>query len=55
MVIETDRLIIRDVALPDGAVFAHMASDGSLNDIGFDQDCSAWIRFRSCKGVCLPV
>ena len=43
MVIETDILIIRDVDLPDGAVFAHMASDGSLNDIGFDQDCSAWM------------
>ena len=43
MVIETDRLIIRDVATPDGAAFIHMASDGSLNDIGFDKDCSSWM------------
>ena len=43
MVIETDRLIIRDVALPDGEAFSNMASDGSLNDIGFDKDCSSWM------------
>ena len=43
MVIETDRLIIRDVALPDGEAFIHMASDGSLNDVGFDKDCSSWM------------
>ena len=44
MVIETDRLIIRDVALPDGEAFIHMASDGSLNDVGFDKDCSSWMH-----------
>ena len=43
MVIETDRLMIRDLALPDGEVFAHMASDGSLNDVGFDKDCGSWM------------
>ena len=43
VVIETDRLIIRDVALPDGEAFIHMASDGSLNDVGFDKDCSSWM------------
>ena len=43
MVIETDRLIIRDIVLSDGEVFTHMASDGSLNDIGFDKDCSSWM------------
>ncbi len=43
MIIETDRLIIRDVALPDGEAFIHMASDGSLNDVGFDKDCSSWM------------
>lgn len=42
-VAETDRLIIRDVAPPDGEVFARMASDGSLNDVGFDKDCSSWM------------
>ena len=41
MVIETDRLIIRDVALPDGEAFIHMASDGSLNDVGFDKGCGS--------------
>ena len=43
VVIETDRLIIRDVVMPDGEVFTHMASDGSLNDVGFDKDCSSWM------------
>ena len=43
MIVETDRLIIRDVALPDGEAFIHMASDGSLNDAGFDKDCSSWM------------
>ncbi|WP_155994792.1 hypothetical protein [Butyrivibrio sp. WCE2006] len=42
MIVETDRLIIRDVAPPDGEAFIHMASDGSLNDVGFDKDCSSW-------------
>ena len=43
MLIETDRLIIRDIALTDGETFIHMASDGSLNDIGFDKDSSSWM------------
>lgn len=43
VVIETDRLIIRDVALPDGEAFIHMASDGSLNDVGFDKGCGSWM------------
>ena len=43
MIVETDRLIIRDVAQPDGEAFNHMASDGSLNDVGFDKDCSSWM------------
>jgi RimJ/RimL family protein N-acetyltransferase len=43
VVIETNRLIIRDVRLPDGEVLIHMASDGSLNDVGFDKDCSSWM------------
>ena len=44
VVIETDRLIIRDVTMPDGEAFIHMASDGSLNDVGFDKDCSSWMH-----------
>ncbi|SEF85050.1 Protein N-acetyltransferase, RimJ/RimL family [Butyrivibrio sp. Su6] len=42
-VIETDRLIIRDIELPDGEAFIHMALDGSLNDVGFGKDCSYWM------------
>ena len=44
VVIETDRLIIRDVTMPDREAFIHMASDGSLNDVGFDKDCSSWMH-----------
>ncbi|WP_026527398.1 GNAT family N-acetyltransferase [Butyrivibrio sp. VCD2006] len=43
MKIENDRLIIRDVAQSDGEAFINMASDGSLNDVGFDKDCSSWM------------
>ena len=44
MVIVTQRLIIRDVALSDGAALIDMASDNSLKDIGFDSDCSSWMN-----------
>lgn len=44
MLIQTDRLIIRDLETTDGTVFSHMASDGSLNDIGFDPDCHSWMN-----------
>ena len=43
MLIETKRLVIRDVQEEDGPVFAGMAADGSLRDIGFDEDCGRWI------------
>ncbi|MGN0278565.1 MAG: GNAT family N-acetyltransferase [Lachnospiraceae bacterium] len=43
MVIETERLKIRDVALSDEKTFIEMASDGSLNDVGFDRNCSSWM------------
>ena len=43
MVIETERLKIRDVALSDEKTFIEMASDGSLNDVGFDKNCSSWM------------
>lgn len=36
MRIETDRLIIRSVERSDEMVFADMAKDGSLLDVGFD-------------------
>lgn len=43
MRIETERLIIRSIELGDEMVFAEMAKDGSLHDIGFDEKCSEWI------------
>ena len=43
MGIETERLIIRPIMRGDEMVFAEMAKDGSLHDIGFDENCSEWI------------
>jgi len=43
MIIETNNLIIRSVNQDDGSVFAQMAEDGSLFDIGFDPDCKKWM------------
>lgn len=43
MRIETQRLLIRDVKTEDEIPFVQMAADGSLNDCGFDRDCSSWI------------
>lgn len=44
MVIETERIKIRDIALADENTFIKMASDGSLNDVGFDRNCSSWMK-----------
>lgn len=43
MRIETNRLLIRDIMPEDEAAFAKMAEDGTLNDVGFDKDCSSWM------------
>lgn len=43
MYIETERLIIRDLQMEDASAYIEMASDGSLNDCGFDKDCSKWM------------
>lgn len=43
MLIDTQRLTIRDLKTEDEIPFVKMAADGSLNDIGFDKDCSRWI------------
>ena len=43
MQIETKRLLIRDIKTNDAVPFAIMAADGTLNDCGFDKDCSNWI------------
>lgn len=43
MKIETQRLAIRDLQSDDEKFFVEMASDGSLNDIGFDENCGEWM------------
>lgn len=43
MLIETQRLVIRELNLEDAKIFVSMASDGSLNDVGFDDNCDGWI------------
>ena len=43
MRIETERIILRSIERGDEMVFAEMAKDGSLHDIGFDENCSEWI------------
>ena len=43
MKIETERLIIRSIERGDEMVFAEMAKDGSLHDVGFNEKCSEWI------------
>lgn len=43
MLIETQRLIIRDIQKEDGICFSEMAEDGSLHDCGLDRDCGKWI------------
>lgn len=44
MRLETDRLVIRSIRRGDEKVFAEMAKDGSLLQIGFDESCSEWIE-----------
>lgn len=43
MLIETPRLLIRDIKTEDEIPFVEMAADGSLNDCGFDRNCGSWI------------
>lgn len=43
MLIETQRLIIRDLRSEDEEAFIEMASDGSLTDVGFDDSCGEWM------------
>ncbi|MGN0387032.1 MAG: GNAT family N-acetyltransferase [Lachnospiraceae bacterium] len=44
MRIETDRLIIRSVERGDEMVYADMARDGSLLDVGFDINFAEWME-----------
>lgn len=44
MQIETQRLLIRNVKTEDELPFAIMASDGSLHDCGFDNNCGSWMK-----------
>lgn len=55
MLIETQRLIIRDLKIEDGISFAEMAADGSLNDCGFDKDCGGWIAKWAAEAKKLAV
>ena len=38
-----ENLFIRSLEPPDGKVFAQMAQDGSLQEIGFDKECYKWM------------
>lgn len=54
MLIQTWRLIIRDLKTEDEIPFVEMAADGSLNDIGFDKNCDSWMaewiaRTKKCS------
>ena len=42
MYIETERIIIRSIQHGDEKVYAEMAKDGSLAEIGFDENFSDW-------------
>ncbi|MBO5145078.1 MAG: GNAT family N-acetyltransferase [Lachnospiraceae bacterium] len=53
MYLETERLIIRNVKPEDEVPFVEMASDGSLNDIGFDKNCSRWMENWITEAVAL--
>lgn len=41
MIFDTERLIVRTLESGDELPFVNMASNGSLNDIGFESDCQA--------------
>lgn len=43
MLLETERLRIRDLRPKDATSIADIASDGSLMNVGFDSACAAWI------------
>ena len=42
MKIETERIIIRSIQRGDEKAYAEMAKDGSLSEIGFDENFSDW-------------
>ncbi len=42
MYLETQRLIIRSILRGDEKVYAEMAKDGSLTEVGFDEHFSDW-------------
>lgn len=43
MKLETERLIIRSIRQGDEIAYAEMAKDGSLDQIGFDEDFCEWM------------
>ncbi len=46
MNIETERTIIRTIQQGDEKAYAEMAKDGSLSEIGFDENFSDWAENR---------
>ncbi len=44
MIKDTERLKIRDITLSDEKPFIEMDSDGSMNGVGFDRNCSSWMK-----------
>ena len=44
MKLETDRLILRSIQRGDEKIFAKMAIDGSLLQVGFDENSHEWIN-----------
>lgn len=44
MKLETDRLILRSIQRGDEKIFAKMAIDGSLQQVGFDENSHEWIN-----------
>ena len=55
MKIETQRLIIRSIQMGDEKALADMAKDGSLSELGFDEDCSRWIGERINEAIDLSM
>lgn len=43
MKMETERLVIRSIQKGDEKALADMAKDGSLSELGFEENCSRWI------------
>lgn len=43
IIAKSENLVIRSLQPQDAKVFAEMAQDGSLQEVGFDKDCYKWM------------